>query len=273
MPIGESYIKTVAFIGTPVPDRRLVGTGFFIALPSERHAGAEHAYLVTAAHVARPFPDSFVRLRKTDGTVDDVPIEAWHFHPDQDIAVANFPADPHQYDIVVVPQHMFADAVAQQPLLGEDLYFIGLLGQVEAMGQTGTPMVRTGAVGALDQQDVPMVEPDGTPRMVRGHLIDCRSFGGFSGSPCFMDLVRNTGRTENMGLIVPESHPILLGILGGHFDHRTTLRLPGDGGTVAAPASAGIGVVYPVQVLRETLDLEELIIERQEAGPPPERAG
>jgi hypothetical protein len=28
MAIGEGFVKTVAFIGTPVPDKRLVGTAF-----------------------------------------------------------------------------------------------------------------------------------------------------------------------------------------------------------------------------------------------------
>ncbi len=272
MAIGESFIKTVAFVGTPVPDKRLVGTGFFVAVPSDQYSGADHAYIVTAAHVVRTFPDTFVRLRKTDGSVDDAAIDDWHFHPTQDVAVANFPVNPHDYDVVVVPRSMFADVIPHRPLLGEQLYFIGLLGQVEAMGQTGTPMVRTGTLGALAQDQVPMSEPDGTTRRMRGHLIDCRSFGGFSGAPCFMNLVRNTGRTERMGLTFPESHPTLLGVLGGHFDHRTTLRMPDGSGTLSAPTSAGIGVVYPVEVLVESLEMDELVEERLQAGPPPDLA-
>jgi hypothetical protein len=82
-------------------------------------------------------------------------------------------------------------------------------------------------------------------------------------------LSRLTGVTERMGLRYPEAHPILLGMLGGHFDHRTSLRLS-DEQTVSAPSSAGIGVVYPVDVLRELLQLEELVEERAQAGPPPE---
>lgn len=135
------------------------------------------------------------------------------------------------------------------------------------MGQAGVPMVRTGALGAVDQPEVPMAEPGGTWRSVRGHLIDCRSFGGFSGSPCFMKFSRLKGVTERMGLRYPETYPILLGVLGGHFDHRTTLRLA-DELTASIPASAGIGVVYPVEVLRETLELDELVEERKLAGPP-----
>jgi hypothetical protein len=268
MAIGESFIKTVAFVGTVVPERKLVGTAFFVAIESERHPGAAHLYVVTAAHVARPFGDSsFVRVRRNEGGVDDIRIEEWHFHPTEDLAVANVEADVGEHDIVVVPEEMFADAVEHQPVLGEEVYFMGLLGQVEAMGQAGVPMVRTGALGAIDQPEVPMAEPDGTRRNVRGHLIDCRSFGGFSGSPCFMKLSRLTGTTERIGLRYPETYPILLGVLGGHFDHRTTLRLP-DEQTASVSASAGIGVVYPVEVLRETLALDELAEQRTQAGPP-----
>jgi hypothetical protein len=52
----------------------------------------------------------------------------------------------------------------------------------------------------------------------------------------------------------PESHLILLGMLGGHFDHRTSVNLPDGSGKLSVPTSAGVGVVYPAEVLRETIE-------------------
>lgn len=61
-----------------------------------------------------------------------------------------------------------------------------------------------------------------------------------------------------MGLTYPQTHSVLLGILGGHFDHRTSVRLPDGSGEVSVPTSSGVGVVYPAEVIRETLDAPKL---------------
>lgn len=66
-----------------------------------------------------------------------------------------------------------------------------------------------------------------------------------------------------MGLTFPETHSILLGMVGGHFDHRTSVLLPDQSGKLSIPTSAGVGVVYPVEIIRETLDSEDLVSERQ----------
>src|SRR4051794_13112452 len=126
MAIDENYVKTVAFVGTIFPERKLIGTAFYVAEPSHRYPGAEHLYVATAAHVARPFADSsFVRVRRRDGGVDDTRIEEWHFHPSADVAVANIELTQDQHDVVVVPQQMFADVSEHKPALGEEVYFIG----------------------------------------------------------------------------------------------------------------------------------------------------
>lgn len=257
MPIGESVVKTAVFIGSADGERRLRGTGFVVAIPSR--AGGDYAYVVTAAHVVRRFTKTFARVRRHDGTIDDLDIAEWTYHPTHDVAAAHMHAlYPATHDLVAVPERMFSDTSEHAPMLGEEVYFMGLLGQVASMGSTLTPMVRTGTLGALDQPEVPMIEPPNTRRALRGHLIDCRSFGGFSGSPCFMPLSRPTGKTERLGLPYPQTHPILLGMIGGHFDHRTSIRLPDDRGDLSVPTSAGVGVVYPAEIIREALDLEEL---------------
>ena len=257
MALNESFVKTVVFVGSSVPERRLLGTGFIAAVPAgETEADGDYAFVVTASHVVRSSTATFVTVRSHDGEITDLIPGDWVFHPKEDVAVASINADPvKKYDIVAVPEKMFADKSDHKPVLGEDLYFVGLLGQIETMGQANTPMVRTGTLGALYQQDVPMIEPPNTRRALQGHLIDCRSFGGFSGSPCFMHLVRSTGETKNFGLKYSETYSILLGMIGGHFDHRTSVLLPDESGKLSIPTSAGVGVVYPVEIIRETLEL------------------
>ena len=41
--------------------------------------------------------------------------------------------------------------------------------------------------------------PDGTVLTMHGHLIDCRSFGGFSGSPCFVEFLSGIGPNASVG--------------------------------------------------------------------------
>ncbi len=237
-------------------DRRLLGTGFIVAVPAgETEAEGDYALVVTASHVVRSSTATFVTVRAHGGEIVDLTVADWIFHPTEDIAVASVNADPAKYDIVAVPEKIFVDKSEHKPVLGEDLYFVGLLGQIETMGQANTPMVRTGTLGALYQQDVPMIEPPNTRRALQGHLIDCRSFGGFSGSPCFMHLMRSTGETKNFGLRYPETYSVLLGMVGGHFDHRTSVLLPDASGKLSIPTSAGVGVVYPAEIIRETLEL------------------
>jgi hypothetical protein len=96
--------------------------------------------------------------------------------------------------------------------------------------------------------------PDSTVIYVRGHLIDCRSFGGFSGSPCFVRFISASGKTERLGLTYPIESTLLLGMIGGHFDLASAVELPDQEESISVPVAAGIGVVYPADVITETLD-------------------
>jgi hypothetical protein len=132
------------------------------------------------------------------------------------------------------------------------------------MGERNIPMVRTGAIGALYQADIPMRLTDGTLLKVHGHLIDCQSFGGFSGSPCFTRYISGSGKTEGLSLPYPIESTLLLGMVGGHFDLQASVGLPEGAGNVKVPVAAGVAVVYPAETIREVLDTEELAQERAE---------
>jgi hypothetical protein len=120
-------------------------------------------------------------------------------------------------------------------------------------------MLRGGIIGALNQADIPVLEPGGTLRALNGHLIDCQSFGGFSGSPCFVRMLRPGEPGLNLPTTVTDSR--LLGIVGGHFDHRASVEIAGEYHSI--PSSAGVAVVYPCEQLRELLDDEDVIAERR----------
>jgi hypothetical protein len=137
--------------------------------------------------------------------------------------------------------------------VGDNVVFGGLLGQVPSMVSANVPMIRAGSIGALYQQGVPMRLADGTLFFVRGHLVDCRSFGGFSGAPCFVHFISGTHVTERFGFKSPIESTLLLGIVGGHFDLRSSVALPDQEQRLSIPVSAGIAIVYPAEVMAEML--------------------
>lgn len=128
------------------------------------------------------------------------------FHPVEDVAASLISLDPSEIALTVIPTSSFVGTAETQfaPGPGDEVFFPGLLGQVPSMGQRNVPMLRGGIIGALHQSEIPMRLPDDTVLSVHGHLIDCRSFGGFSGSPCFVRFTSGINVTPRMGLKTPQ---------------------------------------------------------------------
>jgi hypothetical protein len=271
MALGKRYSKTVVFISGQLEGEegaKLRGTGFLVGLRFEADQDQGHVYIVTAAHVVRPLAASFVKLTKKDGGTEDRTVDEWIFHPTEDIAVARMPLPYQSYDFLAVEDKDFVGAEEHEwePEPGADVYFVGLLGQVPSMGAQNIPMVRTGSIGALYQSDVPMRLGGDTIIKAHGHLIDCQSFGGFSGSPCFVRYISARGQTEKMGLTYPIQSTLLIGMVGGHFDLKASVTLPDQEDKVDVPVAAGVAVVYPAEMIRALLDEGPLAAERANAN-------
>jgi Trypsin-like peptidase domain len=267
--LGKAYTKPVVFIsGSPLSDPEaepsLRGTGFLVGFRSEVNPDQGWVYIVTAAHVVRPLVAALVRMSKPDGSVADHAIEEWFFHPADDIAVARLPPPYSDYEFYAVEAKDLVGTAEPQrpPQPGADVYIAGLLRVVPAMGEQNIPMVRTGSVGALYQDNIPMRLPDETLLKVHGHLIDCQSFGGFSGSPCFVRYLSGSGKTEGLEIPYPIESTLLLGMVGGHFDLQASVGLPEGAGNLKVPVAAGVAVVYPAETIKEVLDTGELVQDR-----------
>jgi hypothetical protein len=164
-----------------------------------------------------------------------------------------------------IPEDLFLDTFTGDagPLLGDPVFFVGLLSAVKEMGTRNIPMVRSGTLGAKYQDGIPVRRLDNTVDMVNGHLIDCRAYRGFSGSPCFIQFVPETRET-----IGGERHTRLLGVVSAHFDLVDKGLLEGDLATmvggVKVPVHAGVGVVVPVERVHELLNGDELRKKRED---------
>ncbi len=187
MPLFDEYQLCVSFVcakrgGVISP----VGTSFLVVLPYEKHT-PEFAYLVTAAHCVRSEGDTWVRVQTKDGEVEDLPVRKWVFHPTEDVAVTPAPLNRRDYKWVAINSDRFDPRRSRSyPPLGAPVYFIGLLANVPEMGRRNVPMVRSGTLGAISQPGIPLRVSPETVLHVTAHLVDCRSYKGFSGSPVFI---------------------------------------------------------------------------------------
>lgn len=264
MPLDDTFPGAVAFVvadlrdeETGVISRRPIGTGFVVSMISEALPEIGWYYFVTAAHVVRNEAETWVRLTRKDGGTADHPVAEWFIHPTEDVAVTPFvPPGDVTHKNVQRKTHFNHEALPKwpeiEPNLGDRVYFIGLLAGIAAMENANVPMVRSGTLGRKWQSGIP-VEYEGITTPVTGHLIDCRSYGGFSGSPCFIQ--HEFFRGGNYWIVTS-----LLGMIVAHFDLYRGAKVTGDFiGEVRTPINSGVGVVLPVQVISEALDMEELV--------------
>lgn len=212
------------------------------------------------------FEESFVRVPTSDGSTLDVPLGEWTLHPTRDVAAIVFEV-PDEATLFSTSLDMFIDAEAwltdgwfNDPFtlrLGNDVFFVGMLAHMPSLRDAAIPIVRAGTLGAIWQRNLPVrYTPTGPVQIIdSAHLIDCRSFGGFSGSPCYVQQHR-AGVIG--GGITTKYRTALLGMIGGHFDDWVLAR-DEEGSTTAVKVAVntGVGYVIPAEHIRELLTMIE----------------
>ncbi len=243
----------------PMGQRRgELGTGFLITVPSETLDDHRYGYVVTAHHllwdqnqieVQAPNPTDPNGALYPPDRVDD-----WR-QPLKDVDLAVAPFDrgnktDNLYQAVALEEQVLPADIF--PGLGSDIYYIGILAPLDR------PMVRSGNIGGLNQTGI--THDGGYEYPV--HLVDCRSYGGFSGSPCFVHeryaRINETVAMENFpGLMLARlSHQVrLCGMFTSHLTDR--------GGST--PISAyGVGTMLRSQEIWEALMSDDMRKERRE---------
>lgn len=279
--LTETYPRGVLFVGRMREregriEPRIEGTAFLVTVQSSAFS---HLYVVTAGHIVDGTAASFVRVPRT-GQLEplDLDVPEWLPHPRHDVAVAPI-ALPPDHNLVSTALSQFVDdeqwetdpEFSPELALGDAVYFIGLLGKVDAMTESNIPMVRAGTLGRLWQEQLPVRRtPVDAVKYITAHLIDCRSFGGFSGSPCYLQQGRAgvVQLPEGGGPAITTKYRTgLLGLIGGHFDDwmrtRSRSAAPDEVGGISddieAPVSTGVGYVIPAEFIREALMAKEFV--------------
>jgi hypothetical protein len=165
-------------------ERRALGTGFCIGVASETVKDRAYSYIVTAHHVidGQPSPELVFPDRHAPGRLyPAVPTEGpeW-LHPIEQLDLAILPFDrPDGYwmNMLMADMHLL-EHLPGEAMLAMPFHYVGLLEPLDRA------MARSGTLGAVYERAIE--HRDGYEYTC--HLGDCRSYGGFSGSPCFIEI-------------------------------------------------------------------------------------
>ena len=179
MPIDPGMLDAAVRISSVT---ELEGTGFLATVPSETIPGHRWGYVVTAHHVIDKKIEIAVQAPvpydATGRLYDPVPVPAdeWR-QPLENVDIAVAPWRPVGTRHPAFPlELMIPTDVVMSMVLGTPVYYIGIFEPLMR------PVARSGTVAALDQAGVPHRDYE---QLV--HLVDCRSYLGFSGSPCLVE--------------------------------------------------------------------------------------
>jgi hypothetical protein len=274
--LNDSIPKTVVFIvGRRMGETIPIGTGFVVGVRTPPGSSlAFTLYVVTARHVVQFERETWIRFRKMDGTLEDRPVASWELADDDEVALTVLDSD-EGLDLAVLPIPDFLPTQAGdrhgardshfRPMLGDRVYLVGLFAPIRAMGEQNVPIVRAGTVAARNQPGIPVTNPDGTVQEHTAHLVDCRFYRGFSGSPCFVQFPREPGGWGG-GVGRPDEETELFGLVMSHFDAKDQTKLGGlaeEDIEVEVPVHHGVGVVVPAEAIAALLDREDVVADRE----------
>jgi hypothetical protein len=265
VPLNQSLLHSGVRIIGSVPDptmrtgerRVAIGTGFLITVPSTNPAGQRYGYVLTAHHVI--WDQNRVEIQAPDPTTNGelhppLAINDWRQPLDNvDLALAPVrDASGRIYQAIELEKNVVPPRTV--PALGASIYYVGILMPLDR------PMARSGTIGAVEQYGIK--HSGGYDYPV--HLVDCRSYGGFSGSPCFLDFtfasltaMDESPFTENVvrGAVGEMAHIALLcGMFTQHLEDREQ----------PVASRYGVGTMLRSQEIWRALMSDEMKRERED---------
>jgi hypothetical protein len=271
-PLAQGWLYATVPIDNPQGES---GTGFLVVRSTTADQG--RVFLVTNKHVISRDPVarcSVTHVKCHFNTIEadgkagiasgEIPLirsdrsERFREHPDPDTDVfAIEVTDVMHLNPKIqkrwVTYELFADEVKRAELditVGEEIVTIGYpLGLRQ--GDSNFPLVRQGLIatriGAMVKDKVPTLGGVLRDRALRAFLIDGATVPGSSGSPVILKPV--LGRIQRNEIVMSTAPPVLLGIVA------ETKYAPVQLGAGVIPSFAGLGLVFDVETIRETIEL------------------
>jgi hypothetical protein len=290
MRLPEGHLNATAFLCVEEKGRTVPrATAFFVI--DRSGPGWHPIWVVTARHCIQEIrasrQGSYLRVNTADSFID-IPTapDDWHESADHDVAAALFFAPPEAV-VTTVPLDQFVaadytykgDVVLQlqrahQVLVGHEVFFVGLFSQHWGQ-ERNLPIARFGAISRMPREKIRVQRADGSERIL-GYLIEARSWGGHSGSPVFWNVPlisihqatppgnrEQRRKSKPIHIQDPEARLIaLLGLVSAHFDIDQEIK-GGDMIGATAAINSGVMVVTPAAAIRELLESEDIVEERE----------
>jgi hypothetical protein len=262
------------------------GTGFLVGVESSVKGYAQ-IYAVTNQHL---IDDGYcvLRLNRKNGRLDTIVTqpENWIGHPlKDDLCVHPVDLEDSFKWWAILTDHFITREIidAYRIGYGDEVFLVGRL-VIHSGRQKNTPVIRYGNISLMADPDEPIVRGK---REDEGFLVECRSLGGFSGSPVFVmtsqiyrgeaaqkvsDFERPTTEQSPVTITpvmldIRQAGPWLLGIDFGHLPLWQRVHECKNGKMVPkdsyAEANTGITGVVPSWKMMEILDSPKLKKDRE----------
>ena len=289
MHVRSECMRSVAFLCLEDRDgtRKPVATAFRVVLQDSEMPSMCWPYFVTARHCIEDIPTNEIWVRinkKTHGFVDfKTKQDDWLVHESADVAIllATLSGDVfEQLDIDAIPIESFVTdryryagpwlpAIAPaNPFLeeggwllnvGEEIYFVGLFVQETGL-QRNLPIARYGTISRMPEEPIKMKRHDTTFEQY-AYLVECRSWGGHSGSPAIWVWPGVMGKgqmTLPMGIVQG-----FMGLVSAHYEIPVAAKTKGDIlGEIRTGINAGMGIITPSHYITELLQRNDVIEDR-----------
>jgi hypothetical protein len=154
--------------------------------------------------------------------------------------------------------------------VGHEVCFVGLLYQQPGQARN-MPVARFGHVARMPEEPIIIPRAGGTHVPIMAYLIECQSWGGHSGSPCFwlhpytrmLEVADPRAGMEGQTILIPhqEQHMALMGLVSGHWDINRKAETVGDiVGDVRMALNSGMAIVTPANAIQELLMSDDEVV-------------
>lgn len=273
MRFSKRWRQCVGYIVADRPNgSKAIGTFFLLQHEMAGWSGEPDRtivrWMVTAAHVIADEQNLRARMWDNDGSVQEWNVDDGWICPSGspgeriDLAVRVFNENDHDGYFIALPEDYDIANAGRGLELAQPVYFPGLLAwSTDARPGLSQPVVRSGSVAALSERDVKWNKKGNWTAPVVD-LVDVRSFGGFSGSPCFVQFLVADLNAVNVGAFQRK-----LAKQAGRDPSaltEVTTFTHWSGMFAAHECESGIGIAIPAEEIRNIMNNDEAIQEARE---------
>jgi hypothetical protein len=269
--LGDDFLESAVYVydspQSAEDGERAGGSGFVVGRRLRSDPTQSFAVIVTNRHVIEKCEQRgqrpTVRITDMNGKADiiETRVKDWFlFENSYDIAAYCGGVNAYRHRIALIPYEILLTKEQARKLeigVGDEVFMVGRFISHDGK-QSNMPSVRFGSISIMPIE--PISSADGT--LQESYVVECRSIGGFSGSPVFVYMSRGLARGARYKM--PEQiGPWLLGVNWCHLNYSERVRVIDEStGNVSyriEEMHSGMAGVIPSWRLLELLESEPIM--------------